>query len=396
MQTGDLQIPSPHIISGPWGGRTFLLDRYGRQLDEVSGTSAINGSLLANGIDESNNRKCVPKESLEIFVDYNELADSSKSLAIAKVVASFASAIQVRCRVVVADGPECWSAFMAFRDHLVSQLAPAGLTAGLVCHGRLRAADEERMSDLFRTGVRLEFAAGYWPGCSVSETCELPEKDVAAYSEFGFAVPVIWYLHQHNIGAADNLMCASLRANHSAGCGIRPVFSHPLFTFDAAEIYRSPTPSEYLDASVRAYEAHSASDHVFHTGVELANALRFGGWNSATGTPAILRLLVINGGIRIFREIPAMSMLWKDQVDASLADGNALESLKRWHYEKMDMSDGHYCSSCQWRMVCGGIDDRIAKEIESVVSAWQDTACAYRMTFLDYFAGIRGSSRPKC
>lgn len=246
---------------------------------------------------------------------------------------------------------------------------------------------EAEMEALFNLGVHIKYASGWIQGCSADQIPAINAGVLRSLSEFGFRVPIEWYVHENNIQIFETKIQNLLIVNFSAGFSLPLVSQNPYYQF-TSDSPNLPDALAYCQLLVQTYKEYPYYDDVFHPLNILALLVKECGWFSRLNIPtAINFILGENGQIGLFRQSPALSQYW-----ASISEvlATPLDELRNqflhfisdaWKWENVP-----YCRECCWRHICGGLDPASNGGLSRDTL---DTMCGYRKLFLEHFANLR-------
>lgn len=243
---------------------------------------------------------------------------------------------------------------------------------------------EAEMEALFNLGVTLKYAAG-WISNGQDPTIDV--NTLRSLSEFGFRVPIEWYVHENNMPEFSARIQNLLIANFSGGFSLPLVSQNPYYRFEP-DFPKLPEALAYCQFLMQSYEEYPYFDDVFYPLNVLAMLIKDGGWNPGLNIPtAINFILDENGQIDVFRQSPALG---KRFASMSEVVGTPLDELKArfldfanqaWKWENIP-----YCRECRWRRICGGLDPDAGNHVNQDIP---DTMCGHRKLFLEHFANLR-------
>jgi hypothetical protein len=263
---------------------------------------------------------------------------------------------------------------------------PRALLAPLTLVAPFGEYREAEMEALFNLGVRLKYTSGWIQGCSANQIPAIDADVLRNLSEFGFRVPIDWYVHENNIQTFEAKIQNLLIANFSAGFSLPLVSQNPYYRFEPG-FPNLPDALAYCQLLMQTYKEYPYYDDVFYPLNVLAMLVKEGGWIPRLNIPtAINFILDEKGHIGIFRQSPALSHSWSNISEMAATPLDELRnrflqfSNDAWKWENIP-----FCRECCWRHVCGGLD------LNSVGLSHGklDAMCGYRKLFLEHFATLR-------
>jgi hypothetical protein len=175
-----------------------------------------------------------------------------------------------------------------------------------------------------------------------------------------------------------------LEANRCSGFWFPLACHSPYYGLGRAQ---PDLPSEvaYAELIARVYQQYPHYDEEFFPVNELARLSNSGAWNLAQNLPLRVQLLLGFGiGVRVFRQIPALSRIWREHADlGALPPEQLLPDLMRFIRTQYEWSRNTFCGRCEWRYLCGGLDP--ASGNEQLRPGMLEVACEYRKLFLETF-----------
>jgi hypothetical protein len=247
---------------------------------------------------------------------------------------------------------------------------------------------EAEMQMLFDLGVRIRYAAGW---ISPEQIAIIDPNVLRGLSEFGFRVPILWYVHENNIESFESSIQNLLITNFSSGFSLPLICQNPYYQFEPG-FPNLPDAVSYCELLTRMYQNYPHFDDIFQPLSFIALLARNGGWISQFNIPSLLHLIVDkNGELGLFRHSPALAERWCAISDvqqgppAQLREQFLHFAASSWNWEK-----NVYCRECHWRHVCGGLDPESNFKLDRDKL---DTLCGYRKLFFEHFANLRAPNR---
>jgi len=246
---------------------------------------------------------------------------------------------------------------------------------------------ETEMEAFFNLGVRLKYASGWVNGGSKDQIAAVDAGVLRKLSEFGFRVPIEWYVHENSMQLFEAQIQNLLITNFSAGFSLPLVSQNPYYRFEP-DFPNLPEAVAYCQFLARNYKEYPHFDDVFYPLNILALLIKQGGWSSILNLPSVLNFsLDERGQISVFRQSPTLGHRW-----ASISEvlATSLEELRDQYLQFASVAwkwrEIPYCEPCCWRHVCGGLDP---KSHNGLSRDKLDTMCGYRKLFLEHFANLR-------
>lgn len=251
--------------------------------------------------------------------------------------------------------------------------------------------DDSALERLFDLGVQLRFAKHTATEYTGETSQEEGEVALRALSEFGFRVPVVWYVSEESLSSVREELPRLLAASCYSGVAIPLVCVSPFYKF-ANGYPRLPDAIEYSELVVDCYQTYPHYDDTFFPLAELADLVAFGSWNETLGLSTALHLVIDNSGVvSAFRQAPSLAVRWLNVQDVIALDSDTIrEQCTRFLRQTFRWSSNTYCKGCDLRKDCGGLD-----AFRGVVAASKkelDAMCAYRMLFLRHFSHVRSTA----
>lgn len=239
-----------------------------------------------------------------------------------------------------------------------------------------------------QNSIQLEFAAGWWRDCPPTEYARLKCEVVREISEFGYRLPVLWYVHEQNVNHIPELISESLQANYDSGFKLSMVSSNPYYNFDPLD---PPVPisDAYCDLLIQCFENYRQYDGILEPYAELLEVVLRGGWHSSLNTPPMINLLLRpNVPIGLHLHIPHRAVSWLELSEIKDMSCDAILNNLVKHYQTMfDLRENTFCQRCSWRYVCGGIDANTDQSL--LVEKARTAICDHRLFLLQFLTYLR-------
>lgn len=389
-----LQRFEPIYLSNGEQGVLRILEKSARTVCDV----ALNGSaheeqisevesFLLNAGDSNSNRQSPIKLSIHLVHEAVGLEDTARALAaLVKFLETNVSArIIIHSNQSVFDYAPILSLAKSLRGN---SSFPKEVGIQLVApFGEYREAE---MESLFNLGVRLKYASGWIQGCPADQIPAIDAGVLRSLSEFGFRVPIEWYVHENNLQVFEAKIQNLLIANFSAGFSLPLVSQNPYYRFEP-DFPNLPDALAYCQLLMQTYKEYPYYDDVFHPLNVLALLVKEGGWVPRLNIPAMIHFILDEkGDIGIFRQSPALKHRWSSISEMAATPLDELRNRflqfasDAWKWENVP-----YCRECCWRHICGGLDPNSMRLSHDKL----DTMCGYRKLFLEHFATLRAPDR---
>jgi hypothetical protein len=389
-----LQRLDPIFLSNAEQGALRVLEKTARAVCEVAlNDSAYEEqviseveSFLSNSCDSNSSRQSSIKLSIHLVHEAVGLEGTAHALAaLVKFLETNVSArIIIRSNQSVFDYMPILSLAKSLREDF-----KLGKEVGIQLSAPFGEYREVEMETLFNLGVRLKYASGWIQDCPTDQIPAINVGVLRSLSEFGFRVPVEWYVHENNIQGFETTIQNLLIANFSAGFSLPLVSKNPYHRFESG-FPNLPDALAYCQLLMRTYKQYPYYDDVFYPLNILALLVKEGGWIPRLNIPAAINFILDEKGhIGIFRQSPALNRHWSSisEIAATPLDGLRNRFLQCasevWKWENVP-----YCRECCWRHICGGLDPNSNGALSRDKL---DTMCGYRKLFLEHFANLRAS-----
>src|SRR5665213_2254809 len=356
-----LQRFEPIFLSNGEQGVFRVLEKSARAVCDV----ALNGSaheeqisevesFLLNAGDPNSNRQSAIKLSIHVVHEAVGLEGAARALAaLVKFLETNASArITIHSNQSVFDYAPILSLAKSLRENFNLQ-KEVGIQL-VAPFGEYREAE---MESLFNLGVRLKYVSGWIQGCSVDQIPAIDTGVLRNLSEFGFRVPIEWYVHENNIQIFETKIQNLLIANFSAGFSLPLISQNPYYRFEP-DFPNLPDALAYCQLLLQTYKEYPYYDDVFHPLNVLALLVKEGGWVPRLNIPAAINFILDETGhIGVFRQSPALNHRWSSISEMAATPLDELRNRflqfasDAWKWENVP-----YCRECCWRHICGGLD----------------------------------------
>lgn len=253
--------------------------------------------------------------------------------------------------------------------------------------------DDQNLESMFRLGVQLRYVTGFANPDTHADSIVVNKAAITKITEFGFQVPMAFYVSRENIERIEESITEWLSVSHYGGFSIPLISNHPSYTFSK---FDPPLPNarEYCQLLVRLYKKFSHFDMTLAPISELAFLAKRGGQNRALDLPTILPIHLNSAGtVGFYRQSPSQSIPWKTANEIAKLDQTALpalrQELRQFIKVVFDWERNSYCRECRWRGMCGGLDHfRKSNPLSGDV---YDVMCNHRMLFLEHFVNERSA-----
>lgn len=208
-------------------------------------------------------------------------------------------------------------------------------------------ASEETRHSLFARGIRLMAVVS---DEHIVNPNGIPGLDDAA--QYGFVVPIKWYVTKSNISEIHDAIPNGLHANYNGGFSVAPLLTSPYCTVNEAKS-AAPSADEYVALLTRLYQEFEQYDWSFSPVRELAELVLHGGWNVIRGVPTEVNLLV-SDALYAFRHVPALALKVATfgEVEA-MQPQERMDRLLGFYRSQFDAVTNERCQACSWRFLCG-------------------------------------------
>ena len=132
---------------------------------------------------------------------------------------------------------------------------------------------------------------------------------------------------------------------------------------------------------MRTYKQYPYYDDVFSPLGGLAQLIKNGGWHSKLSIPSSVRFILdASGRVGIYRQSPALAHAWTTVSEVATMTAEALRNrFQEVALEAFSQDKVPYCSACDWRSICGGLD--LTTDCRPT-NQELDTMCGHRKLFL--------------
>jgi hypothetical protein len=388
-----LQRFEPILLSNGEQGALRVLEKSARAVCDVALNDSDNGeivneveSFLSKASDSNSNQQSPIKLSIHLVHETVGLEGTARALAaLVKFLETNVSArITIHSNQSVFDYAPILLLAKSLRETFQKEV-------GIQLVAPFGEYREPEMEALFNLGVRVKYASGWIQGCSADQIPSIDAGVLRSLSEFGFRVPIEWYVHENNIQAFEAKIQNLLIANFSAGFSLPLVSQNPYYRFEP-DFPSLPDALAYCQLLMQTYKEYPYYDDVFHPLNVLALLIKEGGWVSRLNIPAVLHFILDETGhIGIFRQSPALNHRWSSISEMAATPLDELRNRflqfasDAWKWENVP-----YCRECCWRHICGGLDPNSNGGLSRDKL---DTMCGYRKLFLEHFATLRAPDR---
>jgi hypothetical protein len=389
-----LQRFEPIFLSNEEQGTLRVLEKSARMVCDVALNDSTNEEqiigeielLLSNLCDQNSSRQSPIRFSIHLVYEAVGLEWATRALA--ALVKFLETNVSVQVTIYSNQSVFDYAPILSLAKSLRETFSKEVGIQLVAPFGEYREAE---MVALFNLGVRIKYASGWIQGCSADQIPPIDADVLRSLSEFGFRVPIEWYVHQNNVQAFEATIQNLLITNFSAGFSLPLVSQNPYYRFEP-RFPNLPDALTYCQLLLRTYKEYPYYDDVFYPLNLLALLVKEGGYISRLNIPAAINIILDEQGwIGIFRQSPALKYPWTNISEVAAASLDELQNQflelvsYAWQWERVP-----YCRKCCWRHTCGGLDPNADNNVSRDKL---DTMCGYRKLFLEHFARIRA---PDC
>jgi hypothetical protein len=256
----------------------------------------------------------------------------------------------------------------------------------VVAYGRLPLATVDQMERMFNAAcLAIHAVDELGPRFNDADA-----ETVSTWSNFGFLVPVRFWIGSHSLSTVEEDIPKALWANRAGGFSVPLVSASLLFD---PKIHSVPDPTTYSDLLVRLYRTYNSHDNLFAPLVELASAFRTGGSYSIERQTHCSLMFVANqdGQVFRYRQVPCFGVPIGSCDEIAKAEAEHLSLL----IENQGLRFlNTMCRTCEWQYLCGGHDafEESCHPPDFGLDADRvfQVHCHYRTLILEHFAiGLR-------
>ncbi len=241
--------------------------------------------------------------------------------------------------------PASWKAVLGL---LVTEFRE-NQNVGFTLAGPFTEMPEEEKEFLFSNNVRLLYDR---PPLPLTDCCRAVLEGLC---EFGFKVPVIWFVTNSNIRAIRAQIDSWLDANYNSGLAL-PLVSHHPFAKKKDITDLLPSGGDYISLLVDVYRLYPDYDEVLFPLCSFAARSFYGNWSDSLSVPRHLQFYADpKDGLSFFSQAPSQKVPWTtwDSLARMQADQVA-ENAFSFYRESIASCLYPTCSSCSWKNLCGG------------------------------------------
>jgi hypothetical protein len=313
-----------------------------------------------------------------IRVDGRTIALPAVAIAVRKLCTAFGSGISCKLEV---HFPSNVTPDLEALIQFCESLRALQVSHPVMACGRLPMASNEQMERMFSAACLGMFAVDELD----PRFNEADSEVVSRYTDFGFLMPVCFWIGIRSLLTVEEEIAKALCANRSAGFTI-PLVSGSAF-FDPAH-HSVPDPSSFGDFLIRIYKNYPFLDYLLDPLVELAASFRAEGCysNNACSHSSLKFLIDREAQVIRYRQVPRWgtpleSCDWMANADASAIRSLMLASI---------FGCNPACRHCEWLYMCGGHDADNTAMYQLARGSRADSAfqthCHYRTLFFEHFA----------
>jgi hypothetical protein len=316
-----------------------------------------------------------------VTVFLESIAAESTCVGVASLIKSLAAGQPVIVRVFFQQPPACWRAslddFYSALGDLIGQER-----VKLTLYGAFGSIDNSAKEFLMEYKTHLVYV--YNPD---DEAARIPHvlETICDIADFGFRMPVAWYIHAENIDKVRALIDDNMCANYSSGFAL-PLIAHSPYYDGFKNTLQLPASRDYLELLVDVYKRFPFYDEVVYPVSALADIAYHGGLDR-NGLPRGIRLSVsLRGEARLYGHIPVLSVPWMNLSELQTMEPSQVQVKLRERCSALRSEClSSHCRACPWKNLCGG--EYTAESLEPF-----NVHCEMMSFFLKSFLWQRGKA----
>jgi hypothetical protein len=382
----------PILLSDNQTGTLRILEKSSRVVCDVTFNPSNNNEQIISEIESVLTKSCDPNSEVEsrtkiaIHLTGESIGTDNLSDALLALIEFLGPNTNPQIKIHLDRPIADWAAISSLARSVRERFSrPRSLAFDLAAP--FGDMDEADMEQLFQSGVRIRYTAGWINGQAAEKVPEIDMVALRKLSEFGFRVPIEWYVHRDNLSSFGSHSENLLIANYSAGFSLPLISQNPYYRF-APGFPALPDATAYCELLAGNYTKHPHFDDTFYPLNILAMFIKEGGWNYKLNIPIAINFQIDEKGrVGIFRQAPALAEDWMGISEIASTPREELRAnLLAFSTRTPRWENVPYCSECRWRYTCGGLDSSINSEVRPEDL---DTMCNYRKLFLEHFATVR-------
>jgi hypothetical protein len=213
--------------------------------------------------------------------------------------------------------------------------------------GTVGVPPESAGNQFVRAGIGLQYVWADAP-LGLRHTLDEQRKAITDLAEFGFRVPVAFYVHENNAGHIQDWVQRVLDWNHRSGFTLYPGEHHPVLR--AARAFRPLDTEAFVELASSLYRDFQFYDDVLDPPAAVWDRMK-----RATRNPVPL-LIDEEGSVRHFHKVPMLGKILCNVEELGRRIPGILKAVSDTR-EGLSVGVAARCRDCQWRYVCRGVDE---------------------------------------